>query len=240
LSPQHLEIRELAAWGFDHPVDRGLLGEEQSRNVACHGYRSLARRLPYQARSPISIEETGKLADLLATRKNTVASSGEFDGLAWELAIVDLRKLIAFQRRIGLPRHDNSSIDLGVGSRQLLDLTLPLHPLSRNSYMEIASYHGRWFLRDGYHRSFRLLNQSVYLAPCVVVHAESLAQMGAVGNRFFSVEILFSEHPPMVTDFLDEEITVRYCRASPKQVMPISVQQLPRPFADGGGLQEVS
>jgi len=64
--------------------------------------------------------------------------------------------------------------------------------------------------------------------------------MGAVGNRFFSVEILFSEHPPMVTDFLDEEVTVRYCRASPKHVMPISVQQLPKPLADGGGLQEVS
>lgn len=240
MSPQHLEIRELAAWGFDQPVDRGLLGEEQLQTVACHAQRSLAMRLPYPAHSPIFIEEAGKLAALLATRKDTVASSGEFDDLVWELAIVDLRKLIAFQRRIGFPCHDRSSIHLGEGSRQLLDLTLPLHPLSSSPYLEVASYRGRWFLRDGYHRSFRLLKQSVYLVPCVVVHAESLVQMGAVGNQFISQEVLFSEHAPMVTDFLDEEIAVRYCRTSPKHVMPMSVQQLEEPLANGDGLQEVS
>jgi hypothetical protein len=52
----------------------------------------------YRPDPPISVEETRKLAGVLADRKDTVASSGEFDGLAWELAVVDLRKLIAFQR----------------------------------------------------------------------------------------------------------------------------------------------
>jgi hypothetical protein len=81
--------------------------------------------------------------------------------------------------------------------------------------MEVAFYRDRWFLRDGYHRSFRLLKQGVWLVPCVVVHAETVAQMGAVGNRFFSQKVLFSEQPPMVTDFLEEEVTVRYCRTLP-------------------------
>ncbi len=237
---QHFEIRELAAWGFDSSVDRGLLGEEQLRNAACHAQRSLAVRLPYPAHSPISIEETGKLAGSLAARKDTVASSGDFDGLAWELAIVDLRKLIAFQRRIGFPHHDRSPIHLREGARQLLDLALPLHPLSKNPYMEVASYRGRWFLRDGYHRSFRLLKQGVRLVPCVVVHAKSLAQVGAVGSRFFSQKVLFSEHPPMVIDFLDEEIAVRYSRGSAKQVLLLNIQQLQEPFAEGSGLREVS
>jgi hypothetical protein len=48
--------------------------------------------------------------------------------------------------------------------------------------------------------------------------------MGAVGNRFFSQESLSSEHPPMVTDFLDEEATVRYCRALPGQIIPSTVR----------------
>jgi hypothetical protein len=239
VSPQHLEIQELAAWGFDHPVDRGLHGEEQLRNAACHAHRRLAVRMTYPADSPISVEETRELAGVLATRKDTVALSGEFDGLAWELSIVDLRKLIAFQRRIGFAHHDRGPIHRGARLQQLLDLALPLHTLSRSPYMEVASYRGRWFLRDGYHRSFRLLKQGVYLVPCVVVYAESLAQMGAVGSRFFSQEILFSEQPPMVTDFLDEEVTVRYCRALPEQVMPFTIQQLQEPVAAGCRQQEV-
>jgi hypothetical protein len=239
MSSQHLEIRELAAWGFDHPVDRGLLGEEQLRNAARHAHGRLAARKSYAADSPISVEEPRQLASLLASRQDAVALSGEFDGLVWDLSIVELRKLIAFQRRIGFPHHDSRPTHRGDSPRQLLDLALPLHAPSKSPYMEVASYRGRWFLRDGYHRSFRLLKQGVCQVPCVVVYAESLAQMGAVGSRFFSQEVLFSEHPPMVTDFLDEEITVRYCRALPEQVMPFTIQPLQEPFADGGCQQEV-
>jgi hypothetical protein len=148
----------------------------------------------YRPDPPISVEETRKLAGVLADRKDTVASSGEFDGLAWE-------------------------------PQQLLDLALPLHPISKSPYMEVASYCGRWLLRDGYHRSFQLLNQGVHLIPCVVVYAESLAQMGAMGTRFFSQEVLFSEQPPMVTDFLDDQTTVLYSRTLPKQVVPFTNQQ---------------
>jgi len=239
VSDQHLEIRELAAWGFDHPVDRGLLGEQQLRSAAWPAHRRLAAQMTYPADSPISVEETREFTSVLATRKDTVALSGEFDGLAWELSIVDLRKLIAFQRRIGFSHHDSRPIHRGAGWPQLLDLALPPHALSRSPYMEVASYRGRWFLRDGYHRSFRLLKQSVYLVPCVVVYAETLAQMGAVGSQFFSQEVLFSEHPPMVTDFLDEEMTVCYRRALPEQVMPFNSQQVLEPVPAGSDKQEV-
>lgn len=239
MSLQYVEIRELTAWGFDHPVDRGLPGEKQLQSEASHAHRKLAVRMPHLVDSPLSIEETSRQAGLLAARKDAVAASREFDGLVWELAVVDLRKLIAFQRRIGFPRHDGIPIQPVTDWQQLFDLALPLHPPSKSPYMEVASYRGRWFLRDGYHRSFRLLKQSVHMVPCVVVYAESLDQMGAIGSRFFSQEVLFSDRPPMVTDFLDEEITVRYCRAS-ERVMPNSIQQLQEPFANGVGQQEVS
>ena len=238
MSPQHLEIRELAAWGFDHPVDRGSLGEDQLRNAACRAQSRFAARMAYRADPPISVVETRKLAGVLADRKDKVASSGEFDGLKWELAVVDLRKLIAFQRRIGFAHCDSRPIQRKTESRQLIDLALPLHPISKSPYMEVASYRGRWFLRDGYHRASQLLNANVYLIPCVLVYAESLVQMGAVGRQFFAQEILFSEHPPMVTDFHDEELTVRYCRESPEQAMPFTIQQLHQPLADGS-CQEV-
>jgi hypothetical protein len=185
--------------------------------------------MAYRADPPISVEETWKLAGGLADRRATVASSGEFDGLNWELAVADLRKLIAFQRRIGFAHCDSHPIQRKTESHQLIDLALPLYPISKSPYMEVASYCGRWFLRDGYHRSFRLLNESVRLIPCVVVYAESLAQMGAAGSQFFSQEILFSERPPMVTDFLDEETTVRYRRAPREKAIPFTNRQLQQP-----------
>src|ERR1039457_5178712 len=186
MSTRHLKIRELTAWGFDHPVDRGLLAEEQLRNAAFHAHRRVAARSPYPTDCPLSVEETVELASVLAARRDAVASSGEFDGLDWELSIVDLRKLIAFQRRIRFGHSDSRPIHRGARTQQLIDLALPLHPLSRCPYMEVASYRGQWFLRDGYHRSFKLLKQGVWRVPCVVVYAETSAPLGAVGRRVFS------------------------------------------------------
>lgn len=219
MSDHHLKIRELAAWGFDHPVDRGLLADEQLSDAASHAHRHVEARSPYAADSPIAIVETNKVASVLAARQDAVASSREFDGLVWELSIVDLRKLVAFQRRVGFSQSDGRPIHCGARLRQLLDLALPLQPPSKSPYMEVASYRGRWFLRDGYHRSFRLLKQGVSLAPCVVVHAGTLAEMGAVGRQFFPEEVLFSVQPPMVTDFQDEGVTVSYCRALPEPAL---------------------
>jgi hypothetical protein len=229
VSPQYLEIRELAAWGFDHPIDRGSLQEEELRNAAREAQGRVAVRVPYPADHPISVEETRKLGNVLAGRRDAVLSSGEFNGLTWELAVADLRKLIAFQRRIALVPSDSCPVQRETDMQQLIDLALPLHPMSESPYMEVASYCGRWFLRDGYHRSFRLLNKGVHLIPCVVVYANSLVQMGAVGSRFFSQDTLFSERPPMVTDFVDEKSTMRYRRALPEQIVPSTNQQSQHP-----------
>lgn len=218
MSLQHLEIRELTAWGFDDPIDRGSLTPEQLQSAANHGQRRLAECEPHLAVSPISAELSDSIANLLATRKKTVADSGEFDGLVWKLAIVDLQKLIAFQRRIRFADKDRFRIEHQMAWHQLLDLALPICAPSRSPYIEVASYGGRWFLRDGYHRSFRLLKQGMNLVPAVVVYAETLAQMGAVGSQFFAEKALFSRRPPMVTDFLDDSIVLRYLRPHQEKV----------------------
>lgn len=209
---KHIQIRELVAWGFDHPIDRGSLNPGQLQSAACHAQNKQEEREPYQAQSPIDAELSDEMADSLATRHEAVADSGEFDGLAWKLAIVDLRKLIAFQRRLKFAGEDRFQIVNGSSLQDLLDLALPIHAPTRSPYIEVASYGGRWFLRDGYHRSFLLLQRGINLVPAVVVYAETLAQMGAVGRWFFTEEAIFSSRPPMVTDFLDDEFVVRYIR----------------------------
>lgn len=212
MTPKHLRIRELAAWGFDHPVDRGSLIGAQLQSAVCYAQNKQKQREPYQALSPIHAELSDEIADLLANRNEAVADSGEFDGLVWRLAIVDLRKLIAFQRRVRFAGEDRFRILDWSSWLELLDLALPIHAPKRSPFIEVASYGGRWFLRDGYHRSFLLLRRGINLVPAVVVYAETLAQMGAVGGWFFTEEAIFSSHPPMVTDFLDDEIVIRYIR----------------------------
>jgi hypothetical protein len=271
---QHLEIRELAAWGFDPQADRGSLVCEQLEDAARKARHRLKVRKPYEADSSISVEATGIQADALAARCESIAASDEFDGLVWQPAIVDLRKLIAFQRRIGFAKDDHFQIEQAATWQHLLDLALPItltqphyavsaipdgksltiRTLSPNltvrfasgiangldsvqlvaqagsPYIEVASYRGRWFLRDGYHRSFLLLKQGICLVPAVVVCAETLEELGAIGHKFFAEDILFSDQPPMVTDFLDEELVLCYHRLLRERVMRVSIQELEDPM----------
>ncbi len=146
---QYLEIRELAAWGFDEPVARGLLAPEESQSAAYRAQRKLENRQPYRQASCISFEHSGHFTDELAARKQGVRNSGGFDGLTWELAVIDLRKLIAFQRRIGFTDEDYCEMAPGMGPQQLLDLALPTHSHTRRPYMEAAYYRGRWLFETG-------------------------------------------------------------------------------------------
>ena len=274
MNRKHLEIRELAAWGFDPQADRGSLVCEDLEDAARKAQHRLKVRNPYQEESPVSTEETGIQADALAARRESIAASGEFDGLVWQPAIVDLRKLIAFQRRIGYANGDQFPIERMADKHRLLDLALPttypqpsyeysaapdgksltirtqspnlavrfacgmdssLDPIrlvaqTGSPYIEVASYRGRWFLRDGYHRSFLLLKQGVRLVPAVVVCVETLAGLGAIGHKFFMEDILLSEQPPMVTDFLDEALVVCYRRSSQERVLRVSIQELEDPM----------
>src|SRR6266446_3485991 len=40
-----------------------------------------------------------------------------------------------------------------------------------SSFIQIAEYRGRWFVRDGYHRCYGLLKQGVTRIPCVFIRA---------------------------------------------------------------------
>ena len=232
-----LEIRELAAWDFDHPVDRGSIADKQLEEVACRARRCVILRGTHSTKSPVYEGVSEQLAAALFARKQIVAESGEFDGLVWKLAIVDIRRLIAFQRRIGVSQEGPSRISPALTREQLFDVALPIKYSGKSPFFEVAFYSGRWFLRDGYHRSFQLLNQGIYLVPVVVVFAKTLAEMGAIGNQFFGPEILFSDHPPMVTDFLDDEVTSCYRRAPGFLPIRVTIQPMPD-FALSGCCEE--
>ena len=126
MSQRLLQIRELAAWGFDPRTDHGSITCEELEDRARKALRRLGSREPYRAESPISIVESRGLAGELADRVEAVAASGEFDGLAWQLAVVDLRKLIAFQRQIRFAGDGCFQFEPKPTWQHLLDLALPV------------------------------------------------------------------------------------------------------------------
>jgi|SRR5579883_935637 len=215
MKPEALWIYELAAWGFDSEADRTLLDAGTVRSAVRMAEAFLRERAPYRPASPFPRQEDSRLQKLLSNRAEGVARSGEFDGLDWKLATVDLKRLLAFQRRLGFDEKQPTAVPDPEDVEALLDLTIPrlsLRLRSYSPYLEVALYRGRWFLRDGYHRSYGLLRRGINCVPAVVLHARTIGELGAVGHKFFSEDILFSARPPIVSDFGNEALTVRYLR----------------------------
>jgi hypothetical protein len=84
---------------------------------------------------------------------------------------------------------------------------------------------GRWFLRDGYHRAYSLLQAGVYEVPAIIVQARTIEELGATHPWFFPEEILFSETPPRVCDFLDDDLVFEYNRPPLIKTLRITMEE---------------
>jgi hypothetical protein len=190
------------------------------------------------------------------------------DGLDWTTGIVDLRRLLAFQRRLifddrfaGLkgPAPDDwlALVALAFGppvpvayrmlssnqSELLLQSENPnlqirtsiecnRHPFQLHGgspFFEVAEFEGRWFLRDGYHRAYRLLRAGVMHSPAVIIKARTLGELGPVQPWFFSKETLFSKTPPLVTDFLHDDLTIDYTRPRLLKTLRVIIEECVEP-----------
>jgi hypothetical protein len=98
MSEAAIRIRELAAWGLD---------KDEYRPAAYRGdpdsVRALMnRRIPFEAKSALVEFGHRGLRERLAEQESRADLRTEMAGLDWFLGVVDLRLLIAFQRRIVL------------------------------------------------------------------------------------------------------------------------------------------
>jgi hypothetical protein len=274
-----VNVHELIAWDLDdYPyrdaaagVDSVKVGEKAKRARA-----KLAERDQYSGAAALLERETKDIQDLLRVAAQREDLQGEYENLDWTLAVIDIRRLLAFQRRLVfrcvsqaliLPeRHDwPQLISLAIGSERSTehvlihdrseedqldirlhssnpDLQLRFHPKTSRGkllplslyggspFFEVAEFHGRWFLRDGYHRAYHLLKAGVDRMPVVVIYARSIEELGPTAPWFFNEEQLFSDHPPQVTDFLDDDMILRYERTALRKVIRIHVEESLEPF----------
>lgn len=115
-------------------------------------------------------------------------------------------------------------------SQQVLGFTLSFG----SSFVQLVEYQGRWMVRDGYHRIYRLLQQGITQIPCVLVHAKTLQETGADRPGFFGHEILFGKKPPHITDFLAPNLATDIEVPVTTKVIRIRAEEFVVPVSEPG------
>ncbi len=92
-----VRIRELAGWMLD---DDEFRPATYDRGKQSRAQQLVSQRVPFEPPSALLEDETAAIQDLLARHASRSDLLSEMAGLTWSLGVVDLRSLIAFQRRI--------------------------------------------------------------------------------------------------------------------------------------------
>jgi hypothetical protein len=92
-----VHIREMAGWPLDEDEYRPTTYD---RGKQARAQRLVAQRARFEPSSALLEVETAAVQDLLAQHASRSDLLAEMTGLTWSLGVVDLRRLIAFQRRI--------------------------------------------------------------------------------------------------------------------------------------------
>ena len=88
------------------------------------------------------------------------------------------------------------------------------------SYLQVARYHGRHFLIDGYHRAAGLLRAGITTVPCVFIEAQSFEQVVSMPG-LFTYETVFADRPPRLVDFWDPEVSDDVVRPAVRKVIRV-------------------
>ena len=91
------------------------------------------------------------------------------------------------------------------------------------SYVQVAQYQGRSFLRDGYHRAAGLLHVGVSRVPAVVIDAPSF-QFITSAPGLFDHEVAFSDRAPRLADFWDDSVSADALQPAVRMVVRIRLK----------------
>ena len=92
------------------------------------------------------------------------------------------------------------------------------------SYLQVATYKGRSFLRDGYHRAAGLIKRGIYVVPCIHIDAATFEQVGLVPGAL-SYEVLYGDQPPLIADFWDPLVSADSLQPAVRKVIRIKGEE---------------
>jgi len=262
-----ISIRELIAWGLDENPYRAVAWPREALWAKVDEARAAVEsREPYNSGFAELATPEG-LRPLLDQQANRPDLHHEMQGLTWRLGLIDLAQLIAFQRRITpdqqpvpQPRDWAALIHLTFAPPRPIVFTITsnstrptihtenpdlsirlestgIHLHGGSPFFEVARYRERYFLRDGYHRAYRLLRAGVPHVPAVIVEAASLTELGAIGDRFFDEANLLSARPPRLADFADHKLIIEYTRPPLRKSIHLHIEETFEPINESQGEQ---
>lgn len=74
------------------------------------------------------------------------------------------------------------------------------------SFMQVAYFHGRHFLRDGYHRAYSLLRRGIHNVPVFLREFGPTEEPGVPGGMLPQGAYL-GDRPPLLIDYLDDDVS---------------------------------
>jgi hypothetical protein len=92
------------------------------------------------------------------------------------------------------------------------------------SYVQVARYQGRSFLRDGYHRAAGLLRAGVTRIPAVVIDAPSYQYIASTPG-LFDHEVAFSDHAPKLSDFWDDSVSTDVLQPAVRKILRMRAEE---------------
>jgi len=99
MNDHRVRVRELEGWGVDEYEYRP---DSFDPVRVTHAHKLVAQRSPFQVTDAVSEAKDPVLLDILAEQISRPDLHAEMAGLDWSVGIVDLRLLLAFQRRLVL------------------------------------------------------------------------------------------------------------------------------------------
>ena len=95
------------------------------------------------------------------------------------------------------------------------------------SFLQVASYHGRFLLRDGYHRAIGLLAIGARFVPAFVRDFTSINEL--VPQGMLPQEAFLGPRPPLLGDYLDDHVSLEIqLPASQKMVVVQALELSPQ------------
>lgn len=74
----------------------------------------------------------------------------------------------------------------------------------RPNFVQVANFQNRYILKNGYHRSYQLLQAGEDYIPAVVLYAQNYGETGAAGSGWFPDNMILGPRPPLARDFLTD------------------------------------
>jgi hypothetical protein len=97
------------------------------------------------------------------------------------------------------------------------------------SFIQVAEYNGRYYLRDGYHRAFGFLARGQRRVPVFWRRLSTMEQMG-MPKGMLPHDAVFGERPPTLLDYQDDAVSGSCIRPSQVKLLVINALETTSPL----------